>query len=134
MYPPRYLKTMNILQISRKKQNYSIHFLQNSTPYPGGIYLFKVPIVNLEQVNDGWVIRNNSQLPPTVSYKINERLSSVKITDDDIFKIIAKLDANKAHGHDNISIRMKKICSTSICKPWKLIFDRCIDNGIYPCE
>ena len=125
---------MNILQISRKKQNYLIHFLQNSAPYPAGIYLFKVPIVNLEQVNDGWVISNNSQLAPTVSYKINERLSSVKITDDDIFKIIAKLDANKAHGHDKISIRMKKICSTSICKPWKLIFDRCIDNGIYPCE
>ena len=28
----RYVKTMNILQISRKKQNYSIHFLQTSAP------------------------------------------------------------------------------------------------------
>ena len=28
----RYLKTMNILQISRKKRNYSIHFLQTSAP------------------------------------------------------------------------------------------------------
>ena len=28
----RYLKTMNVLQISRKKRNYSIHFLQNSAP------------------------------------------------------------------------------------------------------
>ena len=27
-----YLKTMNILQVSRKKQNYSIHFLQSSAP------------------------------------------------------------------------------------------------------
>ena len=40
-----------------------------------------------------------------MSYKTNERLSSVKITDDDILKIIAKLDANKAHDHDKISIR-----------------------------
>ena len=36
--------------------------------------------------------------------------------DDDILKIIAKLDPNKAHGHDKTSIRMIKICSTSICK------------------
>ena len=29
---------------------------------------------------------------------------------------------------------MIKICSTSICKPLRLIFNHCIDNGIYPCE
>ena len=77
---------------------------------------------------------NNSQLPPTLSYKTNERLSSVKITDDDILKIITKLDQNKAHGHDKISIRMIKMCSTSICKSLRLIFNHCIENGIYPCE
>ena len=69
-----------------------------------------------------------------MSYKTNERLYSIKITDDDILKIIAKLDPNKAHGHDKISIRMIKICSTSICKPLRLIFNHCIDSGIYPCE
>ena len=29
---------------------------------------------------------------------------------------------------------MIKICSTSISKPLRLIFNHCIDNGIYPCE
>ena len=29
---------------------------------------------------------------------------------------------------------MIKICSTSICKPLRLIFNHCIDSGIYPCE
>ena len=58
----------------------------------------------------------------------------MKITDDDKLQIIAKLDPNKMHGHDKISIRMIKICSTSICKPLRLIFNHCIDNGIYPCE
>ena len=80
------------------------------------------------------LISNNCQLPPTLSYKTNERLSSVKTTDDDILKIIAKLDPNKAHGHDKISIRMIKICSTSISKPLRLIFNDCIGNGIYACE
>ena len=69
-----------------------------------------------------------------MSYKTNERLSSAKITDDDILKIIAKLDPNKAHDHDKISIRMIKICSTSISKPLRFIFNHCIGNGIYLCE
>ena len=47
---------------------------------------------------------------------------------------MAKLDPNKAHGHDKISIRMIKICSSSICNPLRLIFNYYIDNGIYPCE
>ena len=69
-----------------------------------------------------------------MSFKTNKRLSSVKITDDGILKIIAKLDPNKTHGHDKISICMIKICSTSICKPPKFIFNHCIGNGVYPCQ
>ena len=77
---------MNILQISIKKQNYSSHNFAS-----------KCSLIN-----------NKAQFPPNLSYKQNERLSSVKITDDDILKVIAKLDPNKAHGHDKISIRMIK--------------------------
>ena len=65
----------------------------------------KAELFNSFFANQCSLINNNSQLPPTLSYKTNERLSSVKITDDDILKIIAKLDLNKAHGHDKISIR-----------------------------
>ena len=103
---------MNILQFSRKKAELFNAFYANQCSF----------------------ISNNSQLPPTLSYKTNERLSPVKITNDDILKIIAKLEPNKAHGHDKISIHMIKICSTAICKPLRLIFNQCIDNGIYPCE
>ena len=80
------------------------------------------------------LLNNNRQLPPTFSYKTNERLSSVKTTDDDILKIIAKLAPNKVRRHDKISIRMINICSTSICKPMRLLFNHCIDNSIYPCK
>ena len=48
--------------------------------------------------------------------------------------MMTKLDPNKAHGHGKISIRMIKICSTSICKSLRLIVNHWIDNGIYPCE
>ena len=94
----------------------------------------KAELFNSFFANHCSLINNNSQLPRTLSYKTNERLYSIKITDDDILKIIAKLDPNKAHGHDKMSIRMIKICSTSICKPLRLIFSHCIDSGIYPCE
>ena len=94
----------------------------------------KAELLNSFFANRCFLINNNSQLPRTLSYKTNERLSSVKITDDDILKITAKLDPNKAHGHDKINIRMIKIYSTSICKPLRFIFNHCIDNGIYPRE
>ena len=94
----------------------------------------KAELLDLFFANQCSLINNNSQLPRTLSYRKNERLYSIKITDDDILKIIAKLDPNTAHGHDKMSIRMIKICSTSICKPLRLIFNHCIDSGIYPCE
>ena len=36
-------------------------------------------------------------------------------------KIIKKLDPNKVHGYDIISVRMMKIFEPSICKPLELI-------------
>ena len=51
---------------------------------------------------------------------------------DDILKIIRNLDPNKAHGHDLISIRMIKICDTSIWRPLKLIFQACLESGNLP--
>ena len=90
--------------------------------------------IKLIFANQCSLINSSSRLSLTLSHKANQQLSSVKIIDNDILKIIAKLDPNKAHGHDQISIRMIKICSTSICKPLRLTFNHCIDNGNYPCE
>ena len=39
-----------------------------------------------------------------------------------ICQIIQNLDSNKAHGHDNISIRILKICNNSIYKPFEITF------------
>ena len=48
--------------------------------------------------------------------------------------MIQNLDPNKAHGHDQISIRMLKLCSNSICKPLEIIFNRCLETGTFPNE
>ena len=45
-------------------------------------------------------------------------------------KIIKYLNVNKAHGHDDISVRMIKLCYQSIVNPLSVIFKNCIHNRI----
>ena len=59
-------------------------------------------------------------------YKTNKRLFVLNIKKNDILKIIRKLNVNKAHGHDDISIRMLKICDSVITEPLSIIFKNCI--------
>ena len=80
------------------------------------------------------LIKNSSKLPSHLHYLTDNRLSSVRFSQDGIAKIIQNLDPNKAHGHDNISIRMLKICGSSIYKPLEIIFKQCIETGIFPSE
>ena len=75
------------------------------------------------------LIKNSSKLPSHLHYLTDNRLSSVSFSQDDIAKIIQNLDPNKAHGHDNISIHMLKICGSSIYKPLEMIFKQCTDDS-----
>ena len=63
-----------------------------------------------------------------------KRLSTVTFSARDIGKIIQNLDSNKAHGHDNLSIRMLKICGNSICLPLEMIFKLALLTGVFPSE
>ena len=65
-------------------------------------------------------ISNDSRLPVNINFEIREKLSSLEFCVDDIIKIIRSLDENKAHGHDEISIRMIKLFASSISKPLHL--------------
>ena len=49
-------------------------------------------------------------------------------------KVIQTLDLNKAHGQDNISIRIIKICGKSICKPSHKTYEECLRTGTFPLE
>ena len=46
-------------------------------------------------------------------------------------EIIRHLGINKAHDHDDISVRMVKICDDAIKKPLPIIHKNCIKTGIY---
>ena len=47
---------------------------------------------------------------------------------------IKKLDPNKVHGPDMISICMLKICGSSISKPYQFILRSCVKNGVFGLE
>ena len=79
-------------------------------------------------------ISNRSILPSELPLRIDSSLSSYHFTKDDILQKINNLDPNKAHGHDEISIRMLKICSDSICRPLSIIFKTCLRKSIFPLE
>ena len=74
----------------------------------------------------------NSSLLPLFSYRINARITSFDITDEDISLIIKNLDPAKAHDCDNISIKMIKICSESLTVPLKIIFEQSLKEGRFP--
>ena len=75
---------------------------------------------------------NDSTLPLTFSFETTNRLSNVNIRPGKISKIIQTLDQNKAHGHDEISVRTIKICGSSVIKPQHLPFNNCVKQGAFP--
>ena len=79
-------------------------------------------------------IKYRSSLPTQILRRTNESLHTINFTEDDILSVIRKLDPNKAHGHDQISIRMIQICDKAICKPLHSIFSSCLESGIFSTE
>ena len=65
-------------------------------------------------------LNNNSKIPENQTYKTNTKLPLIKFMNKDT-NIIRSLNEDKAHGHDNISIRMLKICDTAIVEPLSIL-------------
>ena len=59
------------------------------------------------------------------------RLNSINFNEDEILKIIKALNIHKAHGHDDISIRMIKICDKSLLKQLILLFEISTKSSCY---
>ena len=71
-------------------------------------------------------------LPGHVDYQTDNRIGTVKIDINDIVEVIKKLNPKKAHGVDDISIAILKMCPQEIAIPLKMIFEKAIDTGNYP--
>ena len=77
------------------------------------------------------VLDTGSVLPPFAELT-NILLDSIHFTDNDIMDIIDSLNSEKAHGWDDLSVRIIKICGNTLCKPLHIIFKNCISKGIFP--
>ena len=64
--------------------------------------------------------------------KTQKQISDIEIKEDDILLIIKKLNLDKAHGWDNVSICMIQLCGKSIVKPLKYLFESSLTAGIFP--
>ena len=76
--------------------------------------------------------KNDSKLPINQIFLTKSRLSLLDINEDEILKIIRALNIHKAHGHDDISIRMIKICDKSLLKPLTILFQNSMKSSCYP--
>ena len=74
---------------------------------------------------------NGSEIPRDVPL-CAPLLSAFDISDKKILRIIWSLNPNNAHGWDDTSIRMIKICDVSLVTPLKLIFEACKVQGAFP--
>ena len=76
-------------------------------------------------------ITNNSKLPASPSYLTDKRLSTITFSADDIGKIMRSLNRNKAHGHDNLIMRMLKLFGDAVCEHSEMIFNQALISGSF---
>ena len=91
----------------------------------------KANIFNLFFADQCSLIDTDSVLPPE-SFNTNLRLNTVIFDESKILTFIQELNTNKAHGWDNVSIQMVKLCGESLVKPLMEIFQLSLDSGIFP--
>ena len=77
------------------------------------------------------LVSNNSVLHSEFTYMTEEHIHSVSLSESDVIKMIRVLDVNEAHGHDNISVRMIKLCTNSVAHPLSLIFQNSVAAGTF---
>ena len=76
-------------------------------------------------------IDTGSEIPqdaPTPLTLIND----FTIAEEKILNIIRSLNPNKAHGLDEISVRMIKSADASVVTPLMIIFTNCLRQGVFP--
>ena len=91
----------------------------------------KAQIFNDYFVLQCMTIDTGSEIPhdaPVPTSQISEFL----ISDDKILNIIRSLNPNKAHGWDEISVRMIKLSDAALVTPLKIIFTNCLKCGVFP--
>ena len=76
--------------------------------------------------------KNSSVLLINQTFLTQSWLTSLDFNEEEILKNIRALIIHKAHGHDDISIRMIKICDKSLLKSSILLFQNSAKLSYFP--
>ena len=77
-------------------------------------------------------LKNDSKLPSNQIYLTQSKLVLLDFNEDEVLKIIRSLNIHKAHGYNDISIRMIKICDKLLLKPSIILFKNSTKPSHYP--
>ena len=91
----------------------------------------RAEIFNDHFIHQCTTIDTGSQIPKFKS-PIAPPLAEFTISNKKILRIIRSLNPNKAHGWRNISTWMIKLCDDALLLPLRLIFENCLNQGIFP--
>ena len=106
--PPLLENGIFVMDFTEKAQIFNNHFILQCTT-----------------IDTGSEIPRNNPVNATL-------LTEFHLSDEKILKIIRSLNPNKAHGWDEISARMIKMCDSALIVPSKIIFANCLSKGIFP--
>ena len=90
----------------------------------------KCDLFNLYFAGQCTPLVRSSQLPTRLTNHIDSVLTSIDFSIEQVSNIIKKLDPNKVHGHDKISIGMLKLCQDSTNRPFANMFKNCFNKRI----
>ena len=79
-----------------------------------------------------YILKNVSVLSINQMFLTQPRLGTLDFNENEILKIIRALNIHKAHGHDDIFIRMIQICDRTLIKPLIILFQNSVKYSYYP--
>ena len=92
----------------------------------------KAQLFNDHFIHQCMVINTGSVVPQHDTSASFSLIHDAPIYEEQILNIIRSLNPNRAHGWDEISIRMIKLSDASLVTPPKTIFTNCLKKGIFP--
>ena len=107
--PPLYHNKQILSEIKAKRELFNLYFAGQCTP-----------------------LVNNSQLSTRFTTHTNSIVTLIDFSVEQVSNIIKKLDPNRAHGHNKISIRMLKLYEDSVNRPLAAIFKNRFKERIFP--
>ena len=128
---------------NQRKLYCHLRFLTSSKSRPDFFIVNNTPVYDSQQIANAFnrffhstfstpsdfILPDVSHLPTPSS-----QMSSIEITESDVFTALSKLDDTKAYGCDEIHPKILKNCTLSVLESVHSLFVTCLSNNTIPAE